>query len=335
MTKTTRFRIVDALLLAMAVLPFVGCIVLKILFTPETEGITVAGPLVYLRWDIKPQPLYITEATVVSAAVMIAIVALCLFMTHGLSVECRTKRQLIAEMIVEKVTDFVTGNMGMRFVGFAPFVAAILALSALSSLSSLLGLYPPTSDINIVAGWAILVFILMTYYKLKGGVGHYLKSFGDPIPIFYPFNVFSEVATPLSMTFRHYGNILSGGVITALIGAALAGLSSIILGSFSNAEWYTTYIASIPFLRVGLPAILSIYFDVFSGCLQAFIFAMLTMLNISGGYPEEAVAARAEKRRARRDRRLAKRTAKRIAEGAGEATVGVIVPPSDVPKDGQ
>lgn len=313
MTRTRRFRLVDALLIAMMILPFIGCLVLKVLLTPASEGIDVTGPLVYLTIDLPLQPLYITEATVVSAAVILFILALCLYLTHGLQVNCETRRQLVAEMIVEKVTDFVTGNMGMRFAGYAPFVAAILALSAVSSLASLLGLYAPTSDINIVAGWAILVFILMTYYKLQGGVGNYLKSFGDPIPIFYPFNVFSEVATPVSMTFRHYGNILSGAVISTLIASALAGLSKTILGLFSSATWYTTYIASIPFLRVGLPAILSIYFDVFSGCLQAFIFAMLTMLNIAGGYPEDAVAARKEKRRIRRERRAARRA------GQGEA----------------
>lgn len=313
MTRTRHFRLVDALLIAMMILPFIGCLVLKVLLTPASEGIDVTGPLVYLTIDLPLQPLYITEATVVSAAVILFILALCLYLTHGLQVNCETRRQLVAEMIVEKVTDFVTGNMGMRFAGYAPFVAAILALSAVSSLASLLGLYAPTSDINIVAGWAILVFILMTYYKLQGGVGNYLKSFGDPIPIFYPFNVFSEVATPVSMTFRHYGNILSGAVISTLIASALAGLSKTILGLFSSATWYTTYIASIPFLRVGLPAILSIYFDVFSGCLQAFIFAMLTMLNIAGGYPEDAVAARKEKRRIRRERRAARRA------GQGEA----------------
>ena len=76
--------------------------------------------------------------------------------------------------------------MGERFMGFAPFIAAILGLSALSSLSSLLGLYPPTSDINIVAGWAILVFILITHYKLKGGLGNYLKGYTEPIAVFTP-----------------------------------------------------------------------------------------------------------------------------------------------------
>ena len=305
MKKTLRFRLVDGLLIAMMILPFVLCWILKVLFTPASEGIAISGPLVYWRIDLAPQPLYISESVVVSAAVVIAVFALCLYLTHGICVECRTKRQVIAEFIVEKATDFVTGNMGERFIGFAPFVAAILALSALSSLASLIGLYSPTSDINIVAGWALIVFILITYYKLKGGVGNYLKSFGDPIPIFYPFNVISEVATPVSMTFRHYGNILSGAVISALVGSGLAGLSSLILGLFSKAEWYTTWVAIIPFLRVGLPAILSLYFDLFSSALQAFIFAMLTMLYIANGYPAEEAAARKQKREEKRAARAA------------------------------
>ncbi len=299
-----RDRIVDWFLIAMAVLPFIGCILLKILFTPASTGIQVTGPRVYYVFDKMPlQPLYISESTVVSAAVVIAILALSLWLTHGIRVIPHSKRQIVAEFIVEKATNFVVGNMGPRFIGFAPFVAGILALSALSSLSSLLGLFSPTSDLNIVAGWAIIVFILMTYYKLKGGLGNYLKSFGDPIPIFYPFNVFSEVATPLSMTFRHYGNILSGMVISTLIAAGLGGVSSLLLGLFSDSH----FITSIPFLQVGLPAILSLYFDLFSSLLQAFIFAMLTMLNIVSGYPEELAD---ERRRKREEKRAARRRAK-------------------------
>jgi len=305
-----RARLVDALLILMMILPFVACAVLKVLFTPASEGVTVTGPLVYLTVPMPLQPLYISESTVVSLAVVIAVAALCLYLTHGIRVIPASRRQVVAEFIVEKLTDFVRSNMGERFLGFAPFVAAILALSCLSSMASLLGLYAPTSDINIVAGWAILVFILMTHYKLRGGVGHYLKSFGDPIPIFYPFNVFSELATPVSMTFRHYGNILSGAVISTLIAALLGRLSATLLSLISTSPFLT----GIGFLRIGLPAVLSLYFDVFSSVLQAFIFAMLTMLNIAGGYPEDAVLAR-EKKRAQRRARRAGRQAEKQANG--------------------
>ena len=92
-------------------------------------------------------------------------------------------------------------------------------------------------------------------------------------------NLIGEFATPVSMAFRHYGNILSGAVISALIGGALTGLTKSLLGFLPG------FLGDIPFLRIGLPAILSIYFYVFSGIMQAFIFAMLTMLNVAGAVP--------------------------------------------------
>ena len=157
------------------------------------------------------------------------------------------------------------------------------------------GLYPPTSDLNIVAGWAILVFFLITYYKLKGGPLKYLKGFLEPVPILAPINLIGEFATPLSMTFRHYGNVLSGTVISVLLGSALQGLSRIVLG------WLPAGLSNIPLLQIGIPAVLSIYFDVFSGCLQAYIFAMLTMMYVSGGFSLDDYLSRKEKRAKKRE----------------------------------
>ncbi len=292
MSEKTKARLLDALFLALSIVPFLAAMALKIVTKPPSEGITVTGAQIYFTIPMPVMNLPITESQVNSLAVILSLLGLCLYFTHGLTVIPHSKRQIIAEFIVEKAQNFVTSNMGDRFAGFGPFVAAIMGLSALSSLSSLLGLYPPTSDINIVAGWAILVFILITYYKLKGGFVNYLKGFADPIPLFAPFNVISEVATPISMAFRHYGNVLSGVVISTLVAAALQGLSSIVLG------WLPGALGEIPFLQIGLPAILSLYFDLFSGCLQAFIFAMLTMLYISNGFPEEAYERRKAKREA-------------------------------------
>ena len=225
--------------------------------------------------------------------VIITIFFLCLYFTHGLTVKAELKRQLVAEWVVKQTQSLVNTNMSDYFKGFAPFVGAIMALSALSSLLSLLGMYPPTSDINIVGGWAILVFILITYYKMKCGPIHYIKSFGDPVPFLAPLNIISEVATPISMAFRHYGNVLSGAVISVLVATGLQGLTNILLG------WLPGFLGDIPFLQIGLPAILSVYFDLFSGCLQAFIFAMLTMLYIASGFPEEDYFARRAKKLAK------------------------------------
>ncbi len=289
-----RFRAVDILLLIGMFLPLVAGMVLKILTNVPGEGISISGARVYFEIGLPLGGLPITESQVNSALVIVFVFFLCLYLTHGMK-ECPgCRRQLLAEWLVEKSEDLVRNNMGERFVGFSPFIGTILAISACSSLLTLVGLYAPTSDMNIVAGWAILVFILITYYKCKGGVGLYLKGFFDPIPVFAPFNVIGEFATPISMAFRHYGNIMSGAVISVLVAAGLQGLSSMLFG------WLPGFLGEIPFLQVGIPAVLSIYFDVFSGCLQAYIFAMLTMLYISNGFPIEEYEARREKKAARK-----------------------------------
>lgn len=267
-------------------MPLVFGMVLKILFNPASEGISISGALIYFTIPMPIQDLPITESQVNSAIVIITIFFLCLYFTHGLTVKAELKRQHIAEFIVKQTKSLVKTNMSDYFSGFAPFIGAIMGLSAFSSLLSLIGLYAPTSDINIVGGWAILVFILITYYKMKCGPLHYAKSFGDPVPLLSPLNIISEVATPVSMAFRHYGNVLSGAVISVLVATGLQGLSHLLLG------WLPGLLGDIPFLQIGIPAVLSIYFDVFSGCLQAFIFAMLTMLYVASGFPEEDYFAR-------------------------------------------
>ena len=275
---------VDALLLLLTIAPLALAIVLKVLFTPDApleDGVSISGALVYFTIPMPLQAWPITEAQINSWAVILSILGLCLYLTHGIKVVPDSKRQLAAEWIVDTVSHLVTSNMGEKFIDFAPFVAGILGLSALSSLSSLLGLFAPTSDLNIVLGWAILVFILITHYKLKGGLWEYIKGFFSPIPLFAPHNIIGEFATPISMSFRHYGNVMSGMVISTLIAYALRSLSKMLLG------WLPGALGSIPFLQIGLPAVLSLYFDIFSGCMQAFIFAMLTMMFVSTAEPEE------------------------------------------------
>lgn len=287
--RSRRFAAVDIILIVLMILPLLCGMVLKIVTTPPSEGISVSGARIFFTVPMPIQDLPITESQINSWLVMISLFSLCLYLTHGLSVKAQTKRQHIVEWIVEMVDKLVTGSMGEYFKGFAPFIASIIALSAFSSLMSLMGLYPPTSDLNVVSGWALLVFILITYYKFKCGPIQYMKSFADP-PLLAPMNVISEVATPISMSFRHYGNVLSGTVISALLAAGLQGLSSLVLG------WLPGFLGDFPFLQIGIPAVLSIYFDVFSGCLQAYIFAMLTMMYVADGFDADEYFKRKNKK---------------------------------------
>lgn len=227
----------------------------------------------------------LSETIVVSWIVMILITGLCIWLTHDLKVENISKRQAVAELLVEKANSFVIGNMGEKFRYFIPFVAALFATSVVSNLISLIGLRSPTADLSTEAAWAVVVFIMITYQKIKaGGVGGYLKGFTQPIPVLTPFNILSELATPISMACRHFGNILSGVVINALLYGALAVASSALLGLIPGVVG--DLLSQIPILDVGIPAVLSVYFDWFSGFMQAFIFCMLTTMYIANAAEE-------------------------------------------------
>ncbi len=287
--KNISFLILDLFYISLMILPVLVGIIIKVVTTPLSEGIQITGARIFCKIPFVIQDIIITEAQINSWLVMIAILGLCLYLTHGLETRNAPKRQHIAEWIVEKVDNITTSNMGEYFTFFSPFVATIIGLSAFSSLITLVGLYPPTSDLNVVAGWALLVFILITYYKFKCGPLMYIKSFAQPV-LLAPLNVISEVATPISMAFRHYGNILSGTVISVLVATGLSGLSGLLLG------WLPGFLGEFPFLQIGIPAVLSVYFDIFSGCLQAYIFAMLTMMYVSGGFPIEEYYNRKNKK---------------------------------------
>ena len=195
MNEKRRLSAVDILLLVAMVLPILGCIVLQILCKPASEGISVSGAYIYLTIDMPLQPLYITEAQVNSWAVLLTIFFLCLFLTRNLSVRHPSVRQHLAEWIVKTSEGLVKDNMDPYFHFYGPFITTIIAISAFSSLISLVGLFPPTTDLNVVAGWAILVFIIITYYKFKCGPLYYAKGLCEPAFFLAPINLIGEFAT--------------------------------------------------------------------------------------------------------------------------------------------
>ena len=222
----------------------------------------------------------ITASLVVTWGVMLVLTLVCIWLTHDLKVKNISKRQAAAEFIVKTAENFVRSNMGEKWAHYTPFIASIFALSLCSSLASLVGLWSPTADVSTTMAWAIVVFVIITATKIRtNGVGGYLKGFCDPIFVMAPFNVLGEVFTPISMAFRHFGNIVSGTVITALVYAALVAANHALFGWLPGA--LGELLSAIPFLTVGVPAVISLYFDWFGSFMQAFIFCMLTMMFIA------------------------------------------------------
>ena len=217
----------------------------KILYTIHTD--------IPLLGDLK-----ITQTLVTTWIVMALLSGLAIWLGSNLKLENVSKRQAAAEFIVERLDQFVHDNMGYHFDKYIPLIGAIFALSIGCNLISVIGLWSPTADLNTEAAWAIVVFVLILYYKIKtNGILSYLKGLLDPIFIMAPINVLSEVSTPVSMAFRHFGNILSGTVISTLLYWALASLSHVIFGWLPGADHgvFSHAQSSIPALEAALEAL--------------------------------------------------------------------------------
>ncbi len=188
-----------------------------------------------ILWTIENVPLLgtvnITQTVVVSWLVMGIITALCIWLGSGLKITGISRKQAVAELAVTSLINFVHNNMGTEFDRYIPLVGTIFVTSVVSNLISILGIWSPTADLMTELGWALVVFVLITYHKIRSaGIGGYLKGFLDPIFVMAPINVMAELFTPISMACRHFGNILSGTVISALIYGALTAASHGLLG---------------------------------------------------------------------------------------------------------
>lgn len=226
----------------------------------------VHGPQIYGYLLGNPK-LPITETMVTYWIVMVFITCLCIFLTARME-KIPKGKQAAAEKIVLMIDSLVDSNMGADFRHYSPYIGTLMMMSVFGSLASLVGLRPSTGDLNTTLGWALITFALMTYNKIKyNGVGGYLKGFTEPIFVMTPLNLLGEVATPVSMSFRHFGNIGGGLVISMLLLGALGALSSALH-------------LPLPLFQIGIPGVLGLYFDLFGSCIQAFIFSMLTMTNV-------------------------------------------------------
>lgn len=243
-------------------------------FLTGITEINVTGPKIVWSFDIAGITINITETIVLGWFVIAMITVLVLWLTHDMK-KVPSKKQAIAEWIVTTVNNLVDENMGKNHRNYVPYIATLFSYSILGSLISMIGLRSVTADFNTTITWALITFFFITYAKIKtNGLGGYIKGYFSPIFVMAPINVISEIATPVSMGFRHFGNIAGGMVITSLIYFALTGLSNVIG-------------LSIPIFTIGIPAVLSVYCDLFSGFMQAYIFISLSMAFIGGGYSTE------------------------------------------------
>ena len=250
------------------------------------------GAKIYFRINTPWFYIDVTQSAVSLLAVTVGLIIVAYFINKNLK-----KRpggfQVIVEKLVGMLYGIVEDTMGKHNSRFAPYIGTLFLSSIFNTLIGMTQLFrSATADLSVTMAWALVTTGMVWYSTIKNsGFKAWLKGFTEPIVVMTPMNIVSEIAQPLSLAFRHFGNVAGGGVLTSLIYMALSGLSSLLFG------WLPGLLSTIPFLQVGIPAFLSIYFDLFSGFVQAFVFSLLTMVYVGSACPppEEKVEKTAEK----------------------------------------
>lgn len=176
-----------------------------------------------------------------------------------------SKFQNFVEIIVGNMNGFTIQNMGKKYAYFGGWFFTIFAFVMISNFMGLLTFRPPTADLATTMGLALTTFFLIHFMGLYVNKGGYFKGYIDPLPGLLPLNIIGEIATPLSLGLRLFGNILGGTIIMGLFYTAIQ------LGS----NMLTKIL--LPLIGVPVASILHIYFDLFAGFLQSFIFVILSM----------------------------------------------------------
>ena len=245
-------------------------------------------------------------------------------------------KQVLVEKGVLMLYNMVVDTMGAHNAHFLPLIGTIFLSSICGSLIGMTGfLRSVTADLSVTLVWGIRVTVIIWYHNIKNnGFLGWLKGFTEPVVVMTPMNIVSEIAQPVSMAFRHFGNVAGGGVITSILYTALSMLSAIVLNAIASLGWLTGIVlmaagaglwilgsskkklalkifavisfvlglfgllqslgvlSGVPVFAFGIPAVLSLYFDLFSGFVQALVFSLLSMVYIAGSCPppEEADA---------------------------------------------
>ena len=210
--------------------------------------------------DIGGVEVWITETMMNTWIIMLLLTVLAVIVRVKLRSfkQVPTGFQNAVEAIIESFDNFVHNTVGEKHMYLGNWFFMVFAFILISSLGGLFGLRPPTADWTTAFALALVTFLLIQVMGIIHRKGKYLKSFFEPVFFFFPLNLIGELARPISLSFRLFGNALSGVIFMSLI----YGLVPI-------------------YLRFAIPAALHFYFDIFAGVLQTYIFCVLSLTFIS------------------------------------------------------
>ena len=247
-----------------------GNVFITVLLTESDSKVTF-GVDGLIKYELFGQELWITNTHISLLLVVLTLTIFTLFANRAIKKadpnEVPGTFLNIIECLVETVDNLTRANMGEKHgFKFSNYIGTLFAFLLVANLSGLFGLRPPTADYGVTLGLALITFVLIHYNGFKyEKAGHVGKLF-QPL-LLTPINIIGEIATPLSMSLRLFGNILSGTVMMGLLYGLLPKLLQFFIWPVFGG--------------------LHVYFDVFSGAIQSYVFCMLTMVFISQCFGEE------------------------------------------------
>ncbi len=218
-------------------------------------------------YELFGQTLWITTTHVCALIVMLALIVFAIIANRCMkhAKEVPGNLQNVVELIVEMLDKMVVGTMGKNASKFVNYISTIFIFILACNISGLFGLRPPTADYGVTLPLGIITFALIQFNKFKHQkIKGVIQGLCDPWPIWAPINLIGEIAVPISLSLRLFANVLSGTVMMALVYG--------LLGIIATA-W---------------PAALHVYFDLFSGSIQTYVFCMLTMVYVSDAIGNES-----------------------------------------------
>lgn len=221
----------------------------------------------YYEFEFFGYPVFINTSQVTTIIVGIFILSLAVFGRFAVingNLERPGVLQNITELLIESMDKIVFSNMGKQGEKYRNFLLTIMIFVGISNISGLLGLRPPTADFAVTFGMGVLVFGIIQYANIKrNGIGA-ITGLLKPVPILFPINLIGEIANPISLSLRLFGNVVAGTIMLGL------------------------YYGLLPwFAKLGIPVMLHAYLDLFSGLVQTYVFVMLIMIWITEKHVDE------------------------------------------------
>jgi len=202
--------------------------------------------------------IYITETLLVTWIIIAVLSAFAIFVRikskKWEAMAKPTGLQNVVELMVDTFENFFRNSASDKVAYLAPWFFTLFAFLVVSNTIGVTGMRPPTADWGMTFPLALSSLLLFQFAGLRHRPKNYIKGFFQPIFIFFPMNLIGELAKPVALSFRLFGNILGGVILISL----LYGMAPLVL-------------------RLGFPVVLHAYFDIAAGILQAFIFTVLSV----------------------------------------------------------